>query len=67
MKTTRWTLTIALLTALGVLPVPNKAVAANAGNRPTIASQKPLELEGAAVAKAVKQTPAEIRSGRLGH
>jgi hypothetical protein len=67
MTTTRWTLTLALLTALGVLPVPNKAVASNSKDRSAIASPKPLELEGAALAAAVKQTPAEIRSGRLGH
>jgi len=67
MTTQRWTFTLALLTALGVLPVPNKAIAASTENRTSQAGPEPIELEGAAVAAAVKHTPAEIRSGRLGH
>ena len=66
MTTRRWTFTLALLTALGVLPVPDKAIAASSP-RPAFANLKPIELEGAALAAAVRQTPAEIRSGRLGH
>ena len=67
MTTTRWTLTVAVLTALGVLPVPNKTLAAASHDRAAYASPGPIDLEGAALAAAVKQTPADIRSGRLGH
>ena len=67
MTTPRWTFTLAVLTALGVLPVPSKSIAAGSQGRLTAASQGPTDLEGSAIAAAVKQTPAEIRSGRLGH
>ena len=67
MRATRWTFAVAVLTALGVLPVPGKSIAASAHSRPELASLNPIDLEGATVVAAVKQTPAEIRSGRLGH
>jgi hypothetical protein len=60
----RYTFTIALLTALGVLPVPAEA----AQNRPQAGALGSLDLEGAAViATAVKQVRGDIRAGRLGH
>lgn len=65
MKTAkRYTFTIALLTALGVLPVPADA----AQNRPHARQLGSLDLEGASViATAVKKVRGDIRAGRLGH
>jgi hypothetical protein len=58
----KYTFTIALLTALGVLPVPGEAAQNRSQVRPQV-----VDLEGAPMAAAVKQIPGDIRSGRLGH
>jgi len=67
MTTPRRTFAVAILTALGVLPVPTESVAAKSSNRSELASLNPIDLEAATVVSAVKHTPDEIRSGRLGH
>ena len=67
MTATRWTFAVAVLTALGVLPVPSESPGAGTRGRSPLKSLNPIDLEGATVVAAVKQTPTEVRSGRLGH
>jgi hypothetical protein len=54
---------VALLTALGVLPVPADAVP----QRSPLNGLNPIELEHATIVAAVKKTHDDIRAGRLGH
>jgi hypothetical protein len=61
--TNRYTFTVALLTALGVLPVPAEA----APNRSPQSRLGSLEFERTTIVAAVKRIPGDIRAGRLGH
>jgi hypothetical protein len=61
--TNRYTFTLALLIALGVLPPMSRA----AENRSLPGRLGTLEVERATIVAAVKQVPGDIRSGRLGH
>jgi hypothetical protein len=54
---------VAVLTALGVLPVPADAMLP----RSPLARLSPIELEHATVAEPVRKTHDDIRAGRLGH
>lgn len=64
MKTTpRNAFAVAVLTALGVLPVP----AHSAEPRSALSRLSPIELDLATIVAAIKLIPSDIRAGRLGH
>jgi hypothetical protein len=54
---------VAILTFLGVLPVPADA----APPRSPLTGLNPVELEHATIVAAVEKTHDDIRAGRLGH
>ena len=63
MKATRKSLAVVVLTLLGVLPVP----AQSAEPRSPLSRLGAIELDLATIVAAIKQIPADIRAGRLGH
>jgi hypothetical protein len=62
-NTSKRSFAVAVLTALGVLPVPADA----APPRSDLSHLGPVELEHATVAEPVRKTHDDIRAGRLGH